>query len=243
MYDEDEDLFADIVDTYAEMQYRCVEAILETGAKFDFAHFWEDICYNSGSLINPEIFNEICAKHYKKRTDLCHKYGISKVSQVIAGGATRAESALAGVSAVKCRAELIAIHDGARPLVTTELISKTVSAAAEHLAAAPGIKSTDTLKTVDEKGFITATLDRSSIVRIQTPQIFNSDLIKGALTKAVSDKLAITDDCSAVEMMGVKTCIVEGENTNIKLTSPDDLVTAAAILHERGEADAYRTRV
>ena len=175
--------------------------------------------------------------------DLCHKYGISKVSQVVAGGATRAESALAGVSAVKCRAELIALHDGARPLVTTELISKTVSAAAEHLAAAPGIKSTDTLKTVDEKGFITSTLDRSSIVRIQTPQIFNSDLIKGALTKAVSDKLAITDDCSAVEMMGVKTCIVDGENTNIKLTSPDDLVTAAAILSERGEADAYRTRV
>ena len=96
---------------------------------------------------------------------------------------------------------------------------------------------------VDEKGFITSTLDRSTIVRIQTPQIFNSDLIKGALTKAVSDKLAITDDCSAVEMMGVKTCIVDGENTNIKLTSPDDLVTAAAILSERGEADAYRTRV
>lgn len=80
MYDEDEDLFADIVDTYAEMQYRCVEAILATGAKFDFAHFWEDICYNSGSLINPEIFDEICAKHYKKRTDLCHKYGIDVIS-------------------------------------------------------------------------------------------------------------------------------------------------------------------
>ena len=175
--------------------------------------------------------------------ELCHKYGISKVSKVIAGGATRAESALAGVSAVKGRAELIAIHDGARPLVTTALISKTVSAAAEYLAAAPGIKSTDTLKIVDDKGFITSTLDRSSIVRIQTPQIFNSELIKGALTKAVSDKLAITDDCSAVEMMGVKTRIVEGENTNIKLTSPDDLITAAAILSERGEADAYRTRV
>ena len=175
--------------------------------------------------------------------ELCHKYGISKVSKVIAGGATRAESALAGVSAVKGRAELIAIHDGARPLVTTALISKTVSAAAEYLAAAPGIKSTDTLKIVDDKGFITSTLDRSAIVRIQTPQIFNSELIKGALTKAVSDKLAITDDCSAVEIMGVKTRIVEGENTNIKLTSPDDLITAAAILSERGEDDAYRTRV
>ena len=80
LYDEDEDLFADIVDTYAEMQYRCVEEILKTGAKFDFAHFWEDICFNQGPLLSPELFDELCAKHYKKRTDLCHAYGIDIVS-------------------------------------------------------------------------------------------------------------------------------------------------------------------
>ena len=80
MYDEDEDLFADIVDTYAEMQYQCVKAILETGAKFDFAHYWEDICFKNGPLLSPEIFNELCAKHYKKRNDLCHEYGIDIIS-------------------------------------------------------------------------------------------------------------------------------------------------------------------
>ena len=80
MYDEDEDLLADIVDTYAEMQYRCAEAVLATGAKFDFGHFWEDICFNSGPLLSPEIFNELCARHYKRRTDLCKKYGIDIVS-------------------------------------------------------------------------------------------------------------------------------------------------------------------
>ncbi len=80
MYDDDEDLFADIVDTYADMQYQCAEAILSTGAKFDFAHYWEDICFNSGSLVNPEIFDELCAKHYKRRNDLCHKYGIDIIS-------------------------------------------------------------------------------------------------------------------------------------------------------------------
>jgi len=80
MYDEDEDLFADIVDTFADMQYKCAEAILETGARFDFAHYWEDICFKNGPLLSPEIFNELCAKHYKKRNDLCRKYGIDIIS-------------------------------------------------------------------------------------------------------------------------------------------------------------------
>ena len=80
IYDEDEDLFADIVDTYADMQYKCAEAVLLTGARFDFAHYWEDICFKSGPLLSPEIFNELCAKHYKKRNDLCHKYGIDIIS-------------------------------------------------------------------------------------------------------------------------------------------------------------------
>lgn len=80
MYDEDEELFADIIDTYAEMQYQCVKAVLETGAKFDFAHYWEDICFKNGPLLSPEMFDELCAKHYKKRNDLCHKYGIDVIS-------------------------------------------------------------------------------------------------------------------------------------------------------------------
>ncbi len=80
MYDEDEDLFADIIDTFAEMQHQCVKAILETGAKFDFAHYWEDICFKNGPLISPDIFDELCAKHYKKRNDLCREYGIDIIS-------------------------------------------------------------------------------------------------------------------------------------------------------------------
>ena len=80
LYDEDEDLFADIVDTYAEMQYQCAKTILETGAKFDFAHYWEDICFKNGPLIDPAVFDEICGKHYKKRCDLCREYGIDIIS-------------------------------------------------------------------------------------------------------------------------------------------------------------------
>ena len=80
LYDEDENLFADIIDTYAEMQYQCIKAVLETGAKFDFAHYWEDICFKSGPLISPTVFDELCAKHYKKRNDLCKEYGIDIIS-------------------------------------------------------------------------------------------------------------------------------------------------------------------
>lgn len=80
IYDEDETLFRDIVDAYADMQYECAKAVLETGARFDFAHFWEDICFKSGPLISPELFEELTAKHYKKRCDLCHEYGIDVIS-------------------------------------------------------------------------------------------------------------------------------------------------------------------
>lgn len=80
MYDEDEELFADIVDTYAEMQYQCVKAVLETGAKFDFAHYWEDICFKNGPLLSPDLFRSLCAKHYQKRNELCRQYGIDIIS-------------------------------------------------------------------------------------------------------------------------------------------------------------------
>ncbi len=80
LYDEDEELFADIVDTYAEMQYQCVKAVLEAGIEVDYGHFWEDICFKSGPLVSPAIFDELCAKHYKKRCDLLRQYGIDIVS-------------------------------------------------------------------------------------------------------------------------------------------------------------------
>ena len=80
MYDEDEDLFADIVDTYAEMQYQCAKAVLEMGTKFDYGHFWEDICFNSGPLLKPAMFDELAAEHYRKRAELCHQHGIDIIS-------------------------------------------------------------------------------------------------------------------------------------------------------------------
>ncbi len=80
MYDDDEELFGDVVDAYADMQYEVAKAVLETGAKFDYAHFWEDICFNGGPLLSPKLFEGLCAKHYKRRTELCHRHGIDIIS-------------------------------------------------------------------------------------------------------------------------------------------------------------------
>jgi len=196
---------------------------------------------------NNEYVDEIIivtkTEKLEEIADLCFKNGLHKVKKVVSGGATRMESALAGVSACRHGAELIAIHDGARPLVSQELITRTIEAARAYRAAVPAVASTDTLKAVDERGFITGTLDRTMTRRVQTPQVFEADLIKGALTKAVELKLTLTDDCSAMDMMGVKTITVEGELTNIKITTPEDMVTAKAIVEDRGDWNANRTWV
>ena len=174
---------------------------------------------------------------------LCKKYGVTKAGKVIRGGKTRMESALAGVSEARRGAKLIAIHDGARPFVTDEVIHRTVDAAAAYMSAVPVIYSTDTLKTIDEDGLITGSVDRDRTVRVQTPQVFNADLIKGALTKAVSDGLTLTDDCSAIEIMGIKTHTVDGDEDNIKLTTPRDLQLGELILKTRGDYSEDRTRL
>ena len=111
--------------------------------------------------------------------EIFKKYGVTKAKKVIRGGTSRMESALAGVSEVSCGTKLIAIHDGARPLVTQDVISRAVYAASDYLAAVPAIPSVDTLKNVEDERVI-ATLDRECIMRVQTPQVFDADLIKGA---------------------------------------------------------------
>ena len=117
--------------------------------------------------------------------------------------------------------------------ITQELIARTVMAAHDHLSAVPVVPSTDTLKNVDDRGGITGSADRSHIVRVQTPQVFSADLIKGALTDAVKRELPLTDDCSAMERMGVTTQTVPGDDENIKITTPWDLDVARAILKGR----------
>ncbi|MDO5445355.1 MAG: 2-C-methyl-D-erythritol 4-phosphate cytidylyltransferase [Eubacteriales bacterium] len=164
-------------------------------------------------------------------------YGFQKVKAVIAGGATRAESSLAGVLATDKNAKLIGIHDCARPFVSQRVIRDTACAARDYYAALPVIPVTDTIK-IKDGDFLGNLVDRETLCSIQTPQIFKADLIKGALTYVVKNNLPVTDDSSAVAYLGIKTRMVEGDRENIKLTTPDDLVFAEAIIRHREEMEA-----
>ena len=170
----------------------------------------------------------------EKLADIVKQYDLSKVTKVIAGGNSRTESSFAGVSNVNAKADLIAIHDGARPFITEDLINNCIKAAEQYRAAVPGIKCVDTMKYVDNE-FIAGDIDRNNVIRIQSPQVFDADLIKGALTNAVEKMIVLTDDSSAVELMGVKVRVVQGDVNNIKLTTPDDVKIGLSILESRGE--------
>ena len=163
---------------------------------------------------------------------LCQEYGIEKVTKVICGGMTRTESALAGLSEIDERARLAAIHDGARPLVTSELIAEAVHTAVLYKAAAPAIPVKDTVK-LAEDGIVTDTPDRSKTMAVQTPQVFMPELIKAALTQAVQTGQTYTDDCAAVEALGVPVHLTRGSEENLKITTPLDMVLAETILRNR----------
>lgn len=165
----------------------------------------------------------------QKITGFCS--GFSKVTAVVAGGADRPASVENGLNALSGKVRLAAVQDGARPFITEEVIDRTVRAAHCYGAAAPGIPVKDTIKLV-QGGLVKETPDRSRLQAIQTPQVFDIQLLKGALRKARNGKTAITDDCSAVEQLGMSVKIVEGDERNIKVTTPMDLKIAALILEE-----------
>ena len=158
--------------------------------------------------------------------------GFDKVKAVVAGGASRPESVMNGLHALSKKVKLAAIHDGARPLATPEMIDRVVRAAGTWGAAAPGVPVKDTIKQT-QKGIVTGTPDRSALRAIQTPQIFDYDLLVGALENAAKKELAITDDCSAVEALGMSMRIVDGLEENIKITTPMDLKLANMLWEER----------
>ena len=163
-------------------------------------------------------------------SDLCA--GLDKVKAVVVGGGSRQESVWLGLNALSKGMELAAIQDGARPLVTPALIDRTVRAAHSYGAAAPAIPVKDTIK-VEKSGLIESTPDRSHLRAVQTPQVFDFDLLRGALQKARNDGAEVTDDCSAVERLGMKIRLVEGEERNLKVTTPLDLKIAELLLEEK----------
>lgn len=164
---------------------------------------------------------------------LCHTYGISKCTKVVRGGESRAHSVLLAALEASGDAELLAVQDGARPLVTPELIDQVITAAARCGAAAPAVPVKDTVKAVREDGAVERTLERSALRAVQTPQVFEADLLKAALQAALEGGIPVTDDCSAVERLGKVVFLVEGDEENLKITTPVDLILAEAILQAR----------
>ena len=162
--------------------------------------------------------------------ELCS--GFTKIRSVVQGGSSRQESVKLGLLALSKEVRLAAVHDGARPLVSGELIDKVIRAAHSYGAAAPAIPVKDTIK-VFEGGFIAATPDRSTLRAVQTPQVMDRDLLLGALEKAEQEGTALTDDCSAVEHIGMRVRLVEGEERNLKVTTPLDLKIAELLLEEK----------
>ena len=156
---------------------------------------------------------------------------MSKVTAVVVGGASRQVSVHLGLNALSAKVKLAAIHDGARPFITWQLIDWVVRAANTYGAAAPAIGVKDTIKEV--QGFVVkSTPDRSALRAVQTPQVFDFDLLRAALKKAKDDGVEVTDDCSAVERMGMSVKIVEGDERNIKITTPLDLKIGELLLEE-----------
>ena len=158
--------------------------------------------------------------------------GMDKVTAVVAGGKSRQESVGLGLNTLSAGIELAAVHDGARPLITDAVIDRTVRAANTYGAAAPAVPVKDTVKVV-RSGLVAETPDRATLRAVQTPQVFDFDLLRGALKKAREDGAAVTDDCSAVERLGMSVKIVEGDERNLKVTTPMDLKIAEMLLEEK----------
>lgn len=156
---------------------------------------------------------------------------LDKVKAVVCGGSSRQESVNLGLGALSKDVKLAAIHDGARPLISREVIDRTVRAAHTHNAAAPAIPVKDTIKVVEGR-VVVNTPDRATLFAVQTPQVFDFDLLRGALRHAEETGSQVTDDCSAVELLGMKVKIVEGDERNLKVTTPMDLKVAEMLLEE-----------
>lgn len=161
--------------------------------------------------------------------DLCSQF--DKLRAVVTGGDSREDSVNMGMNTLSEKCKLVAVQDGARPFASYELIDRVVRAAHTYGAAAPAIAVKDTIKVV-QGGLVESTPDRSTLRAVQTPQVFDFDLLRGALGQAKTTDAKITDDCSAVELLGMKVRIVEGDERNIKITTPMDLKIAQLLLEE-----------
>lgn len=164
---------------------------------------------------------------------LVGKNNILKVLKVVEGGNTRQESVQKGINAVGANTDYVAIHDGARPLILPSDIENVVANARKHCCSSLAVAVKNTIKLVDDNGFVEETPDRNKLISVQTPQVFELELYKQAAMFAAENKKDYTDDCQLIEAFGTKVHITYGDYTNIKVTTPEDVIVAENILNSR----------
>ncbi len=157
-------------------------------------------------------------------------YGFTKVKSVLAGGAMRQTSVSIGLKALREDVQIVSVHDGARPCVTPQLISDTIKIAKRYGSGVAGVPLSDTVKYVERGLTVKKTLDRNKLWAVQTPQTFRLDLLRDAMASASRKKKTLTDEASALELYRKEVRLVQASVANIKITAPDDLMLAAAIL-------------
>ena len=186
-----------------------------------------------------ECINEIIVSAREDEMGLYKRfadgYGITKLRGIVKGGGTRQQSVFNALKHLDTKCEYIAIHDGARPLITPEQIEKCAYEAVKHDCACAASPAKDTVKIADAIGYIASTPERARVWCAATPQIFRSEIYRAAAFYAKRDGYEGTDDASLVEALGFKVKLVDCGYENIKITTPDDITTAQMILEKRNE--------
>lgn len=178
----------------------------------------------------------ICAAHEQAQMEsFVAPYREQKPVKVVVGGSERQYSVANALRAADRKSELILVHDGARPLVTDEVVQSVIDSARAHRAAIAAVPVKDTIKTVDDSGMVALTPPRSTLFAVQTPQGFASQLLFDAYARAEEDGFLGTDDASLVERLGVRVAIAKGDYQNIKITTPEDLIIGEALLKGRSK--------
>jgi 2-C-methyl-D-erythritol 4-phosphate cytidylyltransferase len=160
-------------------------------------------------------------------------HGMDPRVQLVAGGTERMDSVRLALQRVPEDVDVVLVHDGARPLVTPEVIARAIDAAARGHSAVAGVPVTDTIQVVDEEGRITHTPDRRSLWHAQTPQAFPRAVLVEAYRRAALDPATATDDATLVARMGAPVYIIEGDRANMKVTTAEDLAAVEARLRSR----------
>lgn len=198
----------------------------------------EILAHTINKFETESIVDEIIVVAHEDEIDYCenkivNKYNFNKVSQIISGGATRQESVYNGLQVVSSSSDYVVVHDGARPFITSELIAKVIKEAEKYDAAAVGVPVKDTIKVINSDNMIINTPDRSKLIAIQTPQVFEKELICQAYQEAMADNFVGTDSASLVERMNQTVKWVKSSYENIKITTPEDLEFGKKILARR----------